>query len=648
MIAHTKRNPCIELGVADLGLRRVRGSVCARRGSTVWQGLRAFSVIENDARSTVIDFSGRLRMSFCRESDILRLSFSAYDPSVNVFRLRLLACPGEFIFGAGERRSRLNLKGRKLPLWVEESGPVREGLSGLAAAQALGMAGAERGVSFPIPVFVSSKNYWCSLETTAWASFDFRNRNRSVIESWAMPEAVSIGAKADAPAVAADLAARFGKQPKPESWAWDGIWLGRKLGPGEAGRLEADFGAFLSAGVKTSALWCEGFDPGIPGAARRRPAWDIPASRAEDERRELAASVCRWRESGIRCLGYADPYLDPKGPRFGEAEESGFLVLSAEGAPLLLPFAGARVAAVDLANPAAAAWLSALMAEERRSLGLSGWLAESGGRLPSSAILSSGERASLVHNRWPLLWAKIGRQSLAAGAAGGYFGMRSGWLGSAPLLAGLWTGGRTADFGVGNGLPSVVPAALSLGLSGMGYVHSEIGGERAPARSRRRQECLMRWMELAAFSPLFRARLSSLCPTPEGSMDKACLEHLALMSEIHAGLKPYHIAVADEYEAAGLPALRHPALHYEAEAFLLRRDYQYLYGRDLFVAPPLFPGRESTELYLPCDDWVHLWSSRRFKGGLVTVESPLGCPAVFYRANSPYAALFDSIRRTAR
>jgi len=79
-----------------------------------------------------------------------------------------------------------------------------------------------------------------------------------------------------------------------------------------------------------------------------------------------------------------------------------------------------------------------------------------------------------------------------------------------------------------------------------------------------------------------------------------------------------------------------------------RLVYQYLYGRDLMVAPALAPALGFTELYLPEGEWVHLWASRSFVPGRVAVETPLGCPAVFYRAESGFSRLFDAIRRGVR
>jgi alpha-glucosidase len=89
-------------------------------------------------------------------------------------------------------------------------------------------------------------------------------------------------------------------------------------------------------------------------------------------------------------------------------------------------------------------------------------------------------------------------------------------------------------------------------------------------------------------------------------------------------------------------------MHYEGDSQAQRLSCQYLYGRDLMIAPVLSPRAALTELYLPEDEWVHLWSSRGFRGGYVAVESPQGYPAVFYRAASPFAPLFDALRRTAK
>ena len=282
--------------------------------------------------------------------------------------------------------------------------------------------------------------------------------------------------------------------------------------------------------------------------------------------------------------------------------------------------------------------------------GLSGWMAILGECLPVDAVLASGEDPLLVHNCWPLLWAKINREALEESGRGGdlLFFVRSGWLGSSRYATAYWAGDQLEDFSRG-GLSDLVPAALSLGLSGAGFWHSSVGGSIALGGSRRGAECLERWMEMSAFTPFFRGEEGS---KPELSAqfwsDPGILSLFARLSEIFAALKPYHLAVAADQAERGLPPLRHPWMHYEGDPLAQRLSRQYLYGRDLMVAPALAPKAELTEAYLPEDEWVHIWSSRTFRSGRVSVESPLGYPAVFYRASSPFAQLFDALRRTSR
>lgn len=647
MLVHEKRSPCLEIGSAELSYRRVRSSLCATKRRINWTPLREFSVVENSDERTVIDFSGLIQMSFRREDELLRLSFSGYDPSLNLFRLRLQAWPEECIFGLGERRSRLDLKGRRFPLWVDEGGAVREGLRGCIMSELRGPKGGDRGVSFPIPVYVSSQKYWCSVDTSAFTAFDFRRRATTTIETWAPPREIVIGSRPNSPMVASDLCAILGRQPGLPNWAYDGAWIGCACGEEDPEGMARELETYLEAGVKIAALWSEG---GLESkASTRRPGWDLSSSVFNPEL--LKSYTAAWRERGIRYLSAADPYLNPSGPLFKEAQAKGFLVRSPEGGPVFVAYSGGRFALVDLSSAEASSWLQALLAKEVRLTGSSGFVADSGGLLPPEAILASGENAGLLHNAWPILWNELLSRAVSAGErrAESFFCMRTGWIGSSRLLPSAWAGGRSADFDVENGLASVVPAALSLGLSGIGSFHTEVGGYRDPAFGAPGPECLERWMEFAAFSPVFRTRArrgEEHRAKPELEADY--LGHLARMTEIYAALKPYHLAVAEEYRLMGLPALRHPFVHYEGEAGLLKRDYQYLYGPDLFVAPTIKAHQDLTELQLPNDDWIHLWSSRSFRGGLVTVESPLGCPAVFYRASSPFASLFDSIRRTAR
>merc|ERR1712110_825459 len=95
----------------------------------------------------------------------------------------------------------------------------------------------------------------------------------------------------------------------------------------------------------------------------------------------------------------------------------------------------------------------------------------------------------------------------------------------------------------------------------------------------------------------------------------------------------------------GSPVMRPLFLQYEEDSEAYRQDYEYLYGSDLLVAPVLLPGVETWSVYLPGpDSWQHLWTGQVLQGqSNVTIAAPLGNPPVFYRENSAWKTLFETI-----
>jgi alpha-glucosidase len=506
---------------------------------------------------------------------------------------------------------------------------------------------------FPAPVFVSTRNYWCAIDSSAYMVLDFR-RACTVIDSWAVPREVVMGFQGDAPTTLTDLAASQGRPPAPPYWAFEGACLG-VLGGGAA--MDRKLGAVLDAGAKVSSVfvkdWC---GPGAIGPGAFGPDAKVARDWTWDRERypDLPGTIAALRARGTRFLGYINPFLDPDGRLYAEASARGYCVKDPEGRDYLVAVAASPspppAALVDLTNDEAFAWMKSVIKRELVEIGMSGWMADCGEQFPADAVLASGDDASQAHNRWPVLWARLNREVVEDSGLLGevFFFLRSGWLGSSRHATGFWAGEQPAGFSRDGGLAGLVPAAISHGLSGGGFWHSDTGGSVSTRWARRGPECLARWMEMSAFTPFFRGTEGS---RPEAAVqfwtDPGSLSLFARMSDIYAALKPYHVAVALELVERGLPPIRHPWLHYEADPQAQRLSRQYLYGRDLMVAPALTQRATLTDLYLPEDAWVHLWSSRSFRGGPVSVESPQGYPAVFYREASPFAPLFDAMRRTA-
>ena len=103
-------------------------------------------------------------------------------------------------------------------------------------------------------------------------------------------------------------------------------------------------------------------------------------------------------------------------------------------------------------------------------------------------------------------------------------------------------------------------------------------------------------------------------------------------------------ALGEEAAAQGLPLQRPLFLHYPEEAALFAVQDQYLYGADLMVAPVIEEGQQARDVILPGETpWRHCWTGQDYQPGTHRIAAPIGSPLVFYRPDSPHAALFDGL-----
>ena len=161
----------------------------------------------------------------------------------------------------------------------------------------------------------------------------------------------------------------------------------------------------------------------------------------------------------------------------------------------------------------------------------------------------------------------------------------------------------------------------------------------------------MRWIELAAFTTVFRTHEGNI---PEVNhqfySDEETLEHFVRFARIYAAWKPHRMELVKEASEKGLPVVRHPYIHYPRDPEVLNLRYQFMVGTKLMVAPVLDPGTDAVEVYLPAGGWVHLWTGDRYgssdRGVYETVSAPIGEPAVFFKEDAAEGLLFrEELRR---
>lgn len=575
----------------------------------------------------------------------IRLAYVGEEkPGVNRYWLTFVTNPKEHIYGCGETYSELDLKGQKVRIWVAEHQNtgriskkiIKEKLLGKHPDKKLSFDKYES--YYAQPTFVSSDKYYVHCDINAYSEFDFTDAGKITLY-FQEPPVIITDSGQDFAEVSRKLTGLLGRQKALPDWLYDGVILGIQEGTDV---VDAKIKKAKEAGVPVVGVWCQDWS----GCRRTGFGYQVMWNWEWDQELYpgLDKKIAEWKEEGVRFLGYINPFIAIEKDLYAYASEHGYCVQDREGKDYLVTITTFPAAMVDFTNPEAYEWYKGLIKENMIGLGMGGWMADFGEYLPIDAVLYSGEDPAIIHNQWPAIWAKMNQEAVAECGKEGqvFFFTRAGHTGTIAHSHMMWTGDQHVDWSIDDGLPAVIPATLSLAMSGYGIAHSDVGGYTTIMHMRRSKELLLRWEEMNVFSPLFR--------THEGNQpvnnvqfddDEELLAQLAKCGRMHVALKDYLKGLVAEEISDGTPVMRPLFYHYdEAEAYTEKTEY--LLGRDLLVAPVYEEGAKSRTIYLPSDGWVNIFDGKEYAGGHMIVEAPIGKPPVFVRKDSKdYEALMQ-------
>ncbi len=640
LLRHTGEHPALFLGRGREDIRMYRGNFEIRDRVEERIPLRLTGVEGETLHFGHPDLSGDYCLRIEERDGRLQVTGTCKDANWNRLWLRLYAEAGEHVAGGGEQFSALDLRGRLWPIWTREQGVGRNKLTEITrlADASDGGGGDYHTTFFPQPTLLSSRLYFAHLENYEYAELDLRESDYHELVLWTSALHLVLTAGESYAELLEKLTALLGRQPALPDWAMRGLWLGVQGGTERARTLEK---RCKDAGVDISAVWIQDWEGKRVTSFGKRLQWDWRWNR------EMYPGLDTLiREDDTAWMGYINPYLVEGGVLFREAQEKGYFVKRPDGGDYLFDFGEFDCGVVDLTDPEAFAWYKNVIKTNLIGFGFKGWMADFGEYLPADAVCRGGSGLAL-HNAWPMLWARCNREAVEeAGKLGEcVFFMRSGAAGSQGSATLIWAGDQCVDWSEDDGLPSVITAALSLGMSGYGLHTCDIGGYTTLFHLRRDEELMMRWLEFACFTPVMRTHEGNrpetnvqLYDTPE------LLAFAARITALHDGLLPYLRHCVAQNAESGLPVMRPLFLAApEAEEAWNHRLYSYLLGDDMFVAPVVEPGAVTRKLWLPEGEWTGLWDGRRYHGGWIETEAPMGRPPVFYRAGSTFAPLFQEL-----
>jgi alpha-glucosidase (family GH31 glycosyl hydrolase) len=249
--------------------------------------------------------------------------------------------------------------------------------------------------------------------------------------------------------------------------------------------------------------------------------------------------------------------------------------------------------------------------------------------------------AEKVHNIYNLLWARTVFEGMGRFRPGErVFNLtRSGFAGIQRYGAIPWSGDVSRSFG---GLAVQLPMLLNMGMSGLAYQNSDIGGY---ARNPTTPELYIRWMEFGIFTPVTRAHGAGETvngsPTEPWMFGPEAEEICRTMLGLRYRLMPYNYTMAHRNYESGLPLARPLTMMYNGAHEFVGESSTYLWGDSFLVSPVVKAGETTKTVIFPPGEWIDFWTDEVLRTDEVVhrnftreVAAPLGRIPLFVKSGS--------------
>ena len=345
---------------------------------------------------------------------------------------------------------------------------------------------------------------------------------------------------------------------------------------------------------------------------------------------------------GIKTIVITQPDITAYSLNFGEASNGGYVATNATGQPYYLSnwwSCNCNAILLDVTKPSARSWWWSKHPPFFGSQ-LAGLWTDLGEpeRHPDDMVHYLGSTAK-VHNIYSLLWARTvfeGFNQFRPNQR--LFNLtRSGYAGIQRYGVATWSGDVGKSF---SGLAVQVPMLLNMGMSGIAYHNSDIGGFCCGLTT---PELYARWMQFGAVCPITRAHGTGQPTEPWGygtQVEDICRNFL----DLRYRLLPYIYTMAYENYTTGIPLARPLFFDDPSDPLLAHESSSYLFGESILVSPVVTAGQTSKSVYLPAGRWIDIWSGQAYQGGqTVIVATPLETMPAFVKEGSiiPMQPLMD-------
>jgi oligosaccharide 4-alpha-D-glucosyltransferase len=316
-----------------------------------------------------------------------------------------------------------------------------------------------------------------------------------------------------------------------------------------------------------------------------------------------------FKNENIKTILITEPYFTLNSTNYSYLSDNGLLATNSGGTPFVFyGFWAGDASLIDITKKETTDWMWNFY-KNRRNEGVAGWWCDLGEpESHPSEIQHSLGTANSVHNIYSLQWAKM----LHEGYENEFSDerlfnlIRSGFAGMQRYSTFPWSGDIQRSW---EGLNSQIPIMLGMGMSGVGYMHSDAGGFTGEELN---GELFARWIQMATFSPILRVHgVGTVEPIYYAEPYKSIARNYI---KFRYQMLPYNYTLAWENSLNGIPLARQLNFYEPTNEALSNINDEYFWGDNLLVAPILQSGVSSREVVFPEGRWMDYFTNEVYEG----------------------------------
>ena len=543
-----------------------------------------------------------------------------FNDSIKGFRMHL--DPHEKLMGGGERALGMDRRGNRLRLYNRAS---------------YGYETYADLMYYSMPVIISSNKYMLLFDNVADGWLDLGKSEADILQFETKGGRLSyvvVGGK-DYPSLTNNYTKITGRQPMPPRWALGNI--SSRMGYKSQHEVEEVVSMFKKEqipldGIVLDLFW---FGPDVKGHMGNLE-WDKQAF-PEPEK-----MMNQLKNKGVKTVLITEPFILKNSGKYAECVEQNLLGTDSLGQPFVYDFYFGTTTLLDIFKAETKEWFWDIYKKHTLS-GVEGWWGDLGEpELHPSELYHVNGKSDLVHNAYGHVWA----QTIYNGFKKDFPNkrpiilMRSGFSGSQRYGMIPWSGDVNRTWG---GLKPQVEISLQMGLQGLAYMHSDLGGFAGDYKD---AELYTRWLQYGVFQPVFRTHAQSDVPPEPIYWDEKTKNIAREFIKLRYSLTPYLYTMVYENTTKGTPLMR-PLFYSNGDTSLISNKTNYMWGDNFLVSPVTEKGVKSWKATLPAgNNWYHFFTGHKYRGGSeVEVPVTINEIPVFVKAGSfiPMVKAFNNM-----